>query len=92
MLLHVGSVAIKETPSNGKSWETAKTSQENLAYHTYGSFLAFMPDTGNDREAVNAAFQKLWDLAGHGACTRILWPCADLFFPATLLSYKEKGG
>lgn len=47
--------------SNGKSWETAKTSQENLAYHTYGSFLAFMPDTGNDREAVNAAFQKLWD-------------------------------
>ena len=47
--------------SNGKSWETAKTSQENLAYHTYGSFLAFMPGTGNDREAVNAAFQKLWD-------------------------------
>ena len=32
--------------ANGKSWETAKTSQENLAYHTYGSFLAFMPDTG----------------------------------------------
>ena len=47
--------------ANGKSWETAKTSQENLAYHTYGSFLAFMPDTGNNREAVNAAFQKLWD-------------------------------
>ena len=47
--------------ANGKSWETAKTSQENLAYHTYGSFLAFMPDMGNNREAVNAAFQKLWD-------------------------------
>ena len=47
--------------ANGKSWETAKTSQENLAYHTYGSFLAFMPDTGNNRETVNAAFQKLWD-------------------------------
>lgn len=47
--------------SNGKSWEAAKENQETLAYYTYGNFLNFMPDTGNNREAVNTAFQKLWD-------------------------------
>ena len=46
----------------GDTWEDAKTSQERLAYHTYSNFRTYMlKKTGNDKEAVAAAFDKLWD-------------------------------
>lgn len=46
----------------GDTWEDAKTSQERLAYHTYSNFRSYMlKTTGNDKETVAAAFDKLWE-------------------------------
>lgn len=41
-------------------WQQHTASREAMSYY-YQDFLNFKPTEGNNREAVNAAFNKLWD-------------------------------
>lgn len=45
---------------SGNRWETYTKDRDALTY-LYQDFLNFKPTEGNNREAVNAAFEKIWD-------------------------------
>lgn len=56
---YCGFAALKNGSAN--YWDTYTQNRDTCIDHCCGDFLRFKPTEGNDREKVNAAFEKLWD-------------------------------